>query len=559
MFERFSKIIFKASPEILFAVCGVFFFSVSLFFVAAAPLPWQSFLFSNKPIFTYPVFNQPDEAVNYLFLQQAWKTGSFGIYEPLSNVTASQVHPRSVTVVASELVPIGFPGFISLLYWISLPFFLLFGEKFALVFIVSIVPLLASSAPYLFYRVLLHATNERIARLSGLLLFILPPWWYYASRSLQTPILFVWFLLMSLFLLFISSQTQFQKTVTALSGVFLALALFIRPSEGLWVGVVALVLLYRVRKYIDWSVFVFWVLGIIGVGVLFFFNQYLWYGNVFSTGYAMPQDNGIGGTIFQSPQGRFWFQGFFFPFGFHPITIITTVYQYSVQLFSFWALTFVFGVVAVYKKWVDGEIHHMYQKIALGVSVFLLCSYGSWKFVDNVLGVASIGSSQVRYFLPVYVLLLPFVVLGIQYLYTLFSRRVWLLFFISCFLFLSSSVVVFGPPEGLFSMQKTVVGYVDWREQVLKRTPAQSVIVTRYADKYLIPFRKVIPGFSETYEFEAVKSLLEGNIPVFWFDVALSETDYQKKQEDIAQYQLSLSSPLAQWSNLELRRIELKR
>jgi 4-amino-4-deoxy-L-arabinose transferase-like glycosyltransferase len=558
-YRRCSLFVQTGSPEILFGFLGGLFFLTSLFFVAVSPLPWQSFLFPDKPNFSYPVFNQPDEAANYLFLQDAWKTGSFGVYEPLSNVTASQVHPRSVTVVASELVPIGFPGFISLLYWVSLPFFFLFGETFALILVVMIVPLLAASAPYLLYRVLNHACDESTARWSALLLFILPPWWYYASRSLQTPILFVWFLLMSLFLLFISSSTKYQKTVTALSGISLALAIFIRPSEVLWIGVVATVLLYRVRKYIDWSVFMYWVFGIIGVGVFFFLNQYFWYGNIFSTGYAMPQSSGVGGTIFQSPQGRFWFQGFFFPFGFHPITIITTMYQYSVQLFSVWAIGAVFGVIAVYKKWVSGEVHHMYQKIALGVSLFLLCSYGSWKFVDNVLGVASIGSSQARYFLPVYVLLLPFVVLGVRYIYTFFSSKKLVLLFALFSLLITSGAVVFGPPEGLYSIQKTLVGYVDWREQVLKRTPAQAVIVTRYADKYLVPFRKVIPGFQEEYEIDAVKALLLGNVPVFWFDVMLSDEEYQKTQERIAPKQLLLSSPLAQWGGLELRKIELKK
>lgn len=559
MWERLSRIVFQIKPEYLFGVLGIFFFFASLFFVAVSPLPWQGLFLKQTPNFSYPVFNQPDEAANYLFIHDAWKTASFGVYEPLSNVAMSQVHPRSVTVVASELVPIGFPGFVSMMYLVTLPFFLLFGEGVATVLLVLVVPLLAASTPYLLYRVLVHAMDERIARLSGLLLFILPPWWYYASRSLQTPILFVWLILVSLFLLFISSSVRYQKTVTALSGILLALAIFIRPSEVLWIGVVAAVLLYRVRKYIDWSVFIYWVFGIIGVGILFFVNQYLWYGHIFSTGYAMPQDSGVGGTIFQSPQGRFWFQGFFFPFGFHPLIIVQTVYQYSVQLFSVWAIAVVFGVIAVYKKWVVGEIHHMYQKITLGVSLFLLCSYGSWKFVDNVLGVASIGSSQVRYFLPVYVLLLPFVVLGIQYLYTFFSYKKVVLLFALCSLFLASGAVVFGPPEGLLSLQKTLTGYVDWREQVLKRTPAQSVIATRYADKYLVPFRKVIPGFQEEYEIDAVKSLLLGNVPVFWFDVILSDEEYQKTQERIAPKQLSLSSPLAQWGGLELRKIELKK
>jgi hypothetical protein len=377
---------------------------------------------------------------------------------------------------------------------------------------------------------------------------------------------FIFCIITSLFFLFASAQTRYPKIYTFVSGVLLALALFIRPSEALWVMAVAVFLLYRVRKMIDPKIFVFWLLGVFLVGILFFVNQNWWYGSPLATGYAVPRVDGSASTIFEQPQGRAWWQGFLFPFGLHPITILKTIYQYTLQLFPLWTVASIFGLYLFFKlipiriEKTFGNIHPVYAGVSVAIAVFLFISYGSWNFVDNTLGVASIGSSQVRYFLPIYILSLPFVVIGVRLFISIFSiRKNLVLFFVLCSLFFSSTAVLFGPPEGLWSLRKTLGSYVIWRENILKRTEANAVVVTRYADKYIFPYRKVIPGFEQSYELEAIRSLLDHKVPVYWYDVAISKDKYAKILQDISPYNLTLSSPTALWSDLELRKVELKK
>ncbi len=57
--------------------------------------------------------------------------------------------------------------------------------------------------------------------------------------------------------------------------------------------------------------------------------------------------------------------------------------------------------------------------LCLGVlGLWLALYYGPWQFADNLAGQVSIGSSQVRYFLPLYVLSLPLVAYLLAIIYS---------------------------------------------------------------------------------------------------------------------------------------------
>ena len=190
--------LFKKNKEVLsLLVLAVVFLCVYLF------LYWDIFRVSFNPPVAEPsqlIFNQPDEAVNYFFIKQLVLENRFSFPESLSDVALSQVHPRSTTVINGGIAPIGFPGFIVLLSLILKILTLVSGAAGFNVLAVTITPLIGVIAPFFFYGFLRRFFDRRLAWLSAALMFFLPPWWYYASRPFQHNVLFVFFVILTLYL-----------------------------------------------------------------------------------------------------------------------------------------------------------------------------------------------------------------------------------------------------------------------------------------------------------------------------------------------------------------------
>src|SRR5690606_29959777 len=113
------------------------------------------------------------------------------------------------------------------------------------------------------------------------------------------------------------------------------------------------------------------------------------------------------------------------PFGFHPKLAFDMAWQYIVILFLPWVIMGAFGFFSLIK-----QSHHQrrpflfYLPVALILAAWLIIFYGSWQFDDVMtLDLNMLGISYVRYWIPVYIAMLPFVALGIISISRIFKER----------------------------------------------------------------------------------------------------------------------------------------
>lgn len=514
------------------------------------------FLYQGIPQSETLIFNQPDEMANYAFVKEWVLRGEVGIAESMTEVSLSQVHPRSMTVVEGRLVPIGFPGFIAIMSSLLRPAVWLFGEHSFNWLVVKVTPLVGVLSAWLLFGIVRAlGLGKRAGLVGALLLLILPPWWYYASRPLQANILVVFFILTGLWagLLKNNSWTRFF-----LVGLSFGLALYVRPSEWVWVFGLMGILGYYNRELLNCKRVFLFGLGSGIMATIFFLTQFAFYGNWLGSGYVRPMADGSTGVITAGPQGIYWVQALFLPFGFNALAIIKTLYQYGFKLFLPWAVTALLGFGFL---WKDKKEQPLLWKYTLGVGllgVWLALYYGSWQFTDNLAGQVSIGSSQVRYFLPLFVLAVPLIVYLFEKLWSWkwFGKLTVIL--IGCALLSASVKSVFFKFEGLYQVRTTVAQYYEWREEIVKQTPVNAVIVTRYADKYVYPDRKVLATIDTADGQEAVVKLVRAGVPLYWYDLI-----HKKESEDLVMKILItqgilLDKPSLIWENLALSKIIIK-
>ena len=104
-------------------------------------------------------------------------------FEPLNVIANDAVVPRSVRSDSGAVKPVSFLGII-LIYGALAK---IFGSGI----IIYLTTLSAAVGALFFYGIIKRVFNENIALLSALMLFVLAPYWYYASRGLFHNVLFV--------------------------------------------------------------------------------------------------------------------------------------------------------------------------------------------------------------------------------------------------------------------------------------------------------------------------------------------------------------------------------
>ena len=506
------------------------------------------------------ISNQPDEMAHYFFITELVLHRSFGSVDLLNSAVDNQAHPRSMTVVGQRLEPIGFPFFILLVSIFSFIPTLIFGHGVFNISAMLLVPLLAVASNFLVYGMIRRVWSERVALIGSLLLFLLPPWWYWASHPFQYTIPFVFFLTLSVYGLFRisdadTSRTKFSFALVSALGISLALAL--RPNELVWVLGLYGYFVYRQRAHITKQMILGWTGSVLGVLLLFFVVQDAFYGSPLASGYVKPLSTGEAGSALGGGQGIPFFRAFLFPFGIHLLTAVKTVYRYFFVLFNSWTLwMFVSSIFIIVRG--DKMIRNYFVVWTI-VSCYLVLWYGSWNFADNLLGVPSIGSSQIRYFMPIYVGMIPLIAYFADRVLTFFStkRQIFAALALGLLFLLSShNAVYFSYPEGLARVKQTLASYVDWQGRIYSRVPENAIVVTRYADKYLFPGRNVVIRTSEESEWiGAVQKLVALKLPVWWHDLKLSTEEQKKVDAELASQGLKLDTVEDSWNNLELRRI----
>ncbi|MFH0857123.1 MAG: glycosyltransferase family 39 protein, partial [Candidatus Magasanikbacteria bacterium] len=390
---------------ILFLLSIVFFFIYSFL-----SYPY----FSNDD---FAILNQPDESINYIFARHLVETGDFVIPEGLSYIANNQVHPRSTTLVYHSLTPIGFPGIIVIFGCITKIICFLIGVGGINSILLSITPFLAVASSFLLYFFIKSIFGKRIGLISALLLFILPPWWYYGSRVMQQSTVFVFFLLFTFFcgMKFLQAQDKRwkQNIFACFTGLSFGLTVYVRPAELPWLLLLGGVLLFLLRKQYTMKDFLFFLLGGTCIAILFFFTQQVYYDSFIGTGYAVPQSNGSAGILTDNFMGGS-VNSFLFPFGLDILQALRVLYVYGLKLILWWTLFGFLGFIFLFRQRKQYIQEWKYTILFLCVSTWILLTYGSWHFTDNLSGEPSFAVSYTRYFLPIYVFSLPLVAFALE-------------------------------------------------------------------------------------------------------------------------------------------------
>ncbi|MCX6745869.1 MAG: hypothetical protein NTX00_02495 [Candidatus Parcubacteria bacterium] len=465
-------------------------------------------------------FTWPDETANYFFIKNYIGHSNFSVAEPLNQIADNIVKPRSFNVYNNNLVPGSFLGML-LIYG-------LIGKFVQIGLIKFLTPLLAVLASLFFYKILLKVFEPKIAFLSTLLFFINPAWWYYANLSMLPNISFLTFFIIGLyFLLQIRGESNRKNYLWVILGsFFIALSLIIRTNEFIWILAVLIFLAIIYYKKLKWQYMSLFLLVCILVFVPIFYYNNLTYGNSLSFGYLRLNQ---GQTIFEQVPTEFkisnssalnFLKFIFLPFGFQPKVILSNFYHYVYNLFWWMFLASVLGGFIFLKKYHDKN-HAVYFVLSLCVCLYLLAYYGSWLFADQLtLALNKIGISYVRYFLPIYILSLPFAAIFIDWLINLFKNKkikiILALFLALTFLGLTINVVYLAGNDNLIKIKQNIGDYTDINKKVIALTEGDAVIISQRSDKIFFPERKVI-GTWKIDDFENWTKLLDANVPLYYY------------------------------------------
>jgi len=474
------------------------------------------------------IFNTPDETANYFFIEKFTRTGQLVESEPLNEVSGALnlVHPRSTTVVNKALAPASFLGFI------------LIARMFATVFTVHFIPFITPLASIIgvicFYLLVKEFFNQEIAFYSALLLLILPAFWYYNSRSLFNNVLFIDFLLIG-FSLLISFLRREDLTRLVFSALFIGLALTIRTADLLWVGsLVVAVFIFNPKKFSWTQFFIFLFVGLLSfLPVLGY--QYAVYGNIFTTGYV-PEGNA---KLLGENQLLGLAKQLVAPFGFNLRHLAYNFYYYYVRMFWWYFVAGFLGGALIIWRYFRGQLKNReidYLVALLLVGALVLLYYGSWFFYNNLLARPLIGSSQVRYFLPLYILAIPPAVYFLGVLFKRFTNDNFKFIAgatlgVAMFYWSLSSVWLAGP-ESLAAIRTTVKNYHQINKQVRSLTETEAVIISSYSDKIFFPKRRVIFYWQDPAYWENIRLIAQA-APVYFYSIdSGAELDFITNNSD---------------------------
>ncbi|MDP2656758.1 MAG: hypothetical protein Q8P11_04305 [bacterium] len=521
------------------------------FFVLYSYLSWESV---KMPLLR---FNAPDEQANYFFAKYFADETKLSYSDPLLEVSQHFVHPRSMTASEGEVKPVGFLGF-ALIYGIlakifsvsSLPFF---------------TPFLAVLTTLFFYIALKKIFDKKIALVSSALLLIHPAYWYYSARAMMPNILFLDLFIIGVSLLVIASSPErkekyiavvkavtklqivrnifYLKTVLFFLGGFLvALALTVRLSEILWISVLIFLwgLLY-IRRLTVWRVMAFIIGFFIPIAILFSYNYSL-YGNILSSGYRLldvtsstnavtrtvdlVQHGQLGGIIVSIKNIIRPFLPLLLPFGYHPEIFWGNAYNYLVTFFLWFTIPTLAGILLLLRNQVNTIMrhhvpHHLWYLILwVGLTFWLVIFYGSWKLTDNINGEVALGVSYVRYWLPSYVMALPFIAMLLVWLFEkgkgMLIRRTGVILGLGVLLILSARLVYLGGQESLTDVHTRLQEMQSKAQIVFDSTEENAVIFSDRSDKIFFPGRNVASSSHTFPENTLIVTLIE-KAPVYYY------------------------------------------
>lgn len=464
---------------------------------------------SSQPI--SPRFDWPDETANYFWAKNFAEHSSLEISEPLNLPAQNQIHPRSFNVRADgALVPGSFLGLIL--------FYGILAKVFSAQVLIYFTPILAILAVLAFYKIIEQIFNEKVAFISALLMLMHPAWWYYSVTSMLPNVVFVSLIIISIFALI--RENKIRNISLVFSALLLGLAISIRPSEAIWVAMTYLaIILYIKDKLSIPKILLLGLIALVPVIPSLVFQQQL-YGSALDTGYTqlheVTQEACTSCSVVKSLTQ---------PFGFHPSLVAKNFWLHFISRLWWLSLLALLGLVGFFSSpKMQSNLRFGYVIFSLAIFGWLGIYYGSWEFTDQLtVNLNTLGISYVRYFLPLYLLSLPFIALGLIFLSNFFKvrwRNMAVGFLLAAVFYFNAQLVLVGKPDSILPVKQRIAEYKKTALAVNELTEANSVIVTVRKDKVFFPERKVI----HTFEALSINDKLQtgvGNlvelVPVYYY------------------------------------------
>jgi hypothetical protein len=510
------------------------------------------------------IYISPDETANAYFSAHFAQTGDLRVPQNINQELGDYFYPRSTLSHLGDLIPSGFIG-LPVLYG-SLA--AVFGS-FMIPWFTLIISLLAIVSWYFTTKQLFP---KRVAFLATILLATHPAWWYYSARSLMPNVLFVSLLLLAVFFLVVrpfkgvrngvkikKKQLKFLNRVQKMilrwwiggvdlvlsAGLFVS-AIFVRPSEVFWMGVISLIVIvvYWRREYWKSTLVFLFAFALAMMPMLSF--QEATFGSMLGSGYTAGQEEIVLPTVSEVVVERAtdaqlaWYAFLetppmkaLFPFGIHPRNALEHMGWYLVSLFWWLSLLAIPGFFLLFsrrkKMKTTRTKHRTYAVVFLVLVGWLGMMYGSWSFHDNPDPSAiTIANSYVRYWLPLFVMSTPLIASSIHWLAKKATvdgaKQFALVGVMGACLALNSYAVFWQGEDGLSAMSAELDHSLEVRESVLNATEEESVFIVDRADKIFFPHRTVRYPLRDETTYQLLPILLSTN-PVYYFGITFPQED----------------------------------
>ncbi len=506
---------------------------VTLFFFIYSTLSFRSY--QNG----VPLFNSPDETANYFFSKRFAESGTLTFSEPLLLQSKGYVHPRSMTAVGENVAPVSFLG---------LP--VIYGAL-AKIFTPQAIPFFTpaiASITALFLFLLVRNICSVQAAVPAMILFLIhPAYMFNANRALLPNILFVDFLVIGCALA--SQMVRMRNRAAALcvgflAGVAIGASMWVRFSESIWiVGLLLAFGIAYIRKVRIRMIAAF-IAGMAIPMILMFQYNAIVYGNPLLFGYQtaviptavhqLEQSS----SIIQSVVHFNWtatqlqlitllksLKAAVLPFGINPVLYQKTFLDYTIFFFlPFSVLSAAALLFFIWKSLRQIILHRSASRLFLflsycAMSGWLVIFYGSWIFYDNLDREVTIGTSYIRYWLPITIFVLvmcgEFLAFLLQRSKGLIRQAILAVCIISLALF-SFQQVFFGSSESVNAIASSLMSYHAKRDFIAAQTPPTAVIFSARSDKIFFPLRRVAEQTSDFRELELVKHMY-GVAPIYYY------------------------------------------
>lgn len=470
-------------------------------------------------------FNWPDANANFWSVSRIVDQASIGEFDSLNILSNFLLHTRSQNVIDGVTLPMAFlPG---LFIMASLSW--LFGQ-FASLFV---VPSLAAAFVLIFYLLISKLfPDKNLAIVSTILLATLGPWFYFATQVLLPNIVVLFLAILALF--------AFVDKKYIAGSLFFALAIVCRPPEIIWLLPMLVLFFYYLKPQLSKLRMINSFIIFIAIILWALYLNKLVFGGYFLTGYANFQTNALPSeTHLRADNILSWLS----PFGVNVLLAVKNYIKYFWLLIWPYSIFILLGVWNILKS-KNNDQHKKYLVVYVVVSVLLVLYYGSWDFADLLVkNLNTISISYVRYFLPIFVMSVPLVVIGIKYLLTnLKHSNFWQTCIIVGLVLFSANQIIFTANDGWLASARYIYGYYKEYQNIKAVVPAESVIISERSDKYLYPYYRVVVPQGDLELWPRVKSIY-GTIGIYYY-ASDSVEQLAKVKSIMASSQLDLSAPI---------------